>query len=240
MIVVMQSSATAENIQAVIEQMVELGFDVHRTTGEGQMILAGVGNPGPFEVAEFTVMTGVQDAHRISSPYKLAGRSFRPEGTVITFPNGVKVSFNYTLVAIGPGAPSNTGERYVLTSISNNLGRSLTFTMAYSQPDPETPPRGILDTAPPTALAQLVTRDTKQPSRYRALISAVPACRSQRRSKHLGRQVSCKLTVTRLAQTPADHDRQVASVQASERALIAAGDRCDQLSIDILRALVHS
>jgi 3-deoxy-7-phosphoheptulonate synthase len=102
MIVVMQRSATAENIQAVIEQMVELGFDVHRTSGEGQMILAGVGTPGPFEIAEFQVLEGVQNAHRISSPYKLAGRSFRPEGTVITFPNGVKVGGNEVTIMAGP------------------------------------------------------------------------------------------------------------------------------------------
>ena len=102
MIVVMQGSATDENIQAVIEQMVELGFNVHRTSGAGQMILAGVGTPGAFDIAEFKVMDGVQDAHRISSPYKLAGRDFRPEGTVVTFPNGVKVGGEEVTIMAGP------------------------------------------------------------------------------------------------------------------------------------------
>ena len=102
MIVVMQGSATDENIQAVIEQMVELGFNVHRTSGAGQMILAGVGTPGAFDIAEFKVMDGVQDAHRISSPYKLAGREFRPEGTVVTFPNGVKVGGEEVTIMAGP------------------------------------------------------------------------------------------------------------------------------------------
>ena len=102
MIVVMQGSATDENIQAVIEQMVELGFNVHRTSGAGQMILAGVGTPGAFDIAEFKVMNGVQDAHRISSPYKLAGRDFRPEGTVIKFPNGVVVGGDEVTIMAGP------------------------------------------------------------------------------------------------------------------------------------------
>ena len=91
MIVVMQNAATDEHIQTVIERMVELGFDVHRTSGAGQMMLAGVGTPAQFDVVEFQVMGGVQEAYRISSPYKLAGRSFRPDGTTITFPNGVVV-----------------------------------------------------------------------------------------------------------------------------------------------------
>ncbi|GGA72176.1 3-deoxy-7-phosphoheptulonate synthase [Edaphobacter acidisoli] len=102
MIVAMQDHATEENIQHVIERMVELGFNVHRTTGEIQTILAGVGTPSHFDVNEFKVLTGVQDAYRISSPYKLAGRGFRPEGTKITFPNGVVVGNEEVVVMAGP------------------------------------------------------------------------------------------------------------------------------------------
>src|SRR6202011_4819373 len=102
MIVAMQGQATEENIQQVIERMVELGFNVHRTTGAAQTILAGVGTPEHFEVAEFKVLAGVYDAYRISSPYKLAGRSFRPEGTTVRFPNGVVVGGKEVVVMAGP------------------------------------------------------------------------------------------------------------------------------------------
>ena len=102
MIVAMQDQATEENIQKVIERMVELGFNVHRTTGAAQTILAGVGTPDHFEVTEFKVLPGVHDAYRISSPYKLAGRSFRPEGTTVTFPNGVVVGGEEVVVMAGP------------------------------------------------------------------------------------------------------------------------------------------
>ncbi len=102
MIVAMQSGATEEDIQSVIERMVELGFNVHRTTGTTQTILAGVGSPGHFDVAEFGVLSGVFEAYRISSPYKLAGRSFRPEGTTVSFPNGVVVGGNQVTIMAGP------------------------------------------------------------------------------------------------------------------------------------------
>jgi 3-deoxy-7-phosphoheptulonate synthase len=102
MIVAMKDDATEEHIQLVIERMVELGFNVHRTTGAAQTILAGVGTPEHFDVAEFKVLGGVHDAYRISSPYKLAGRSFRPEGTKIRFPNGVVVGGNEIVVMSGP------------------------------------------------------------------------------------------------------------------------------------------
>ena len=102
MIVAMQGSAAEEHIQHVIERMVELGFNVHRTTGAAQTILAGVGTPDHFDVAEFKVLPGVFEAYRISSPYKLAGRSFRPEGTKVTFPNGVVVGGKQVVVMAGP------------------------------------------------------------------------------------------------------------------------------------------
>lgn len=102
MIVAMQAEASEENIQHVIERMVELGFNVHRTTGAIQTILAGVGTPEHFEVAEFSVLSGVHEAYRISSQYKLAGRNFRPEGTQIRFPNGVIVGGKEITIMAGP------------------------------------------------------------------------------------------------------------------------------------------
>jgi 3-deoxy-7-phosphoheptulonate synthase len=102
MIVAMQERATEEQIQAVVERMMEIGFNVHRTTGTVQTILAGVGTPGAFEHSEFEVLAGVAEVIRISSPYKLAGRSFRPEGTIVRFPNGVAVGGQEVVVMAGP------------------------------------------------------------------------------------------------------------------------------------------
>ena len=102
MIVAMQDHATDEQIQFVIERMVELGFNVHRTTGETQTILAGVGTPAQFEITEFQVLSGVHNAYRISSQYKLAGRGFRPEGTRIRFANGLVVGGDEIVVMAGP------------------------------------------------------------------------------------------------------------------------------------------
>jgi 3-deoxy-7-phosphoheptulonate synthase len=102
MIVAMQDRATEEEIQSVIERMMEIGFNVHRTTGTVQTILAGVGTPGVFDHKEFEVFAGVAEVIRISSPYKLAGRSFRPEGTIVRFPNGVTVGGDEVVVMAGP------------------------------------------------------------------------------------------------------------------------------------------
>ncbi|MGA9668218.1 MAG: 3-deoxy-7-phosphoheptulonate synthase [Terracidiphilus sp.] len=104
MIVAMQEKATEEQIDAVIDAMVEAGVGVHRTTGASQTILAGVGPTASVDLTKFEVLPGVLHVHRISAPYKLAGRAFRPEGTVVEFRNGVKVGGEQVAIMAGPCA----------------------------------------------------------------------------------------------------------------------------------------
>ncbi|HVC47387.1 MAG TPA: 3-deoxy-7-phosphoheptulonate synthase [Terracidiphilus sp.] len=102
MIVAMQEKATEEQIDSVIGAMVEAGVGVHRTTGSMQTILAGVGPTAGLDLSKFELLPGVLHVHRISSPYKLAGRGFRPEGTIVRFSNGVEIGAERVAVMAGP------------------------------------------------------------------------------------------------------------------------------------------
>ena len=103
----MQEKATEEQIDFVIDAMVDAGVGVHRTTGASQTILAGVGPTASVDLSKFELLPGVLHVHRISSPYKLAGRGFRPEGTVVEFRNGVKVGNERVVVMAGPCSIEN-------------------------------------------------------------------------------------------------------------------------------------
>src|SRR6201995_6120889 len=102
MIVAMQEKATEDQIDAVIDAMTESGVEVHRTTGQSQTILAAVGPTASLDLSKFELLPGVMHVHRISSPYKLAGRGFRPEGTVVEFRNGIRLGGERGLVLAGP------------------------------------------------------------------------------------------------------------------------------------------
>ena len=102
MIVAMQETATEEQIQQIIEHLVRMGFSVHRTTGVRQSILAAVGARIDFDTRNLEVLPGVQEVHRISAPYKLVGRTFRPEGTVVKFANGLAIGNAEVVVMAGP------------------------------------------------------------------------------------------------------------------------------------------
>jgi 3-deoxy-7-phosphoheptulonate synthase len=118
----MQDRATEEEIQSVIERMTEVGFNVHRTTGTVQTILAGVGTPGVFDRKDFEVLSGVSEVIRISSPYKLAGRSFRPEGTVVRFPNGVTVGGEEVAIMAGPCSVESREQIFASANLVKEAG----------------------------------------------------------------------------------------------------------------------
>ena len=101
MLVVMQEGAPEVQIQGVIDRLVSMGFTVHRSTGVLHTVLGGVGPVEQFETADFEVMEGVKECHRIVSPYKLASRSFRPGGTVVKI-GDVEIGGGKVVVMAGP------------------------------------------------------------------------------------------------------------------------------------------
>ncbi len=102
MVVIMQEGATEQQIQHVIDRLVSMGFDIHRSTGASQTVLGAIGVPADFDPRDVQVLDGVGEVVRITHPYKLASRAFRPAGTIIELPHGVRVGGKEVIVAAGP------------------------------------------------------------------------------------------------------------------------------------------
>ena len=107
MVVVMQEGAKEEQIQHVINRLVSMGFDIHRSTGASQTVLGAVGVPADFDPRDVEVLDGVREVVRITQPYKLASRAFRPQGTVVDLPRGVKIGGREVVVTAGPCSVEN-------------------------------------------------------------------------------------------------------------------------------------
>src|SRR5262245_53078092 len=113
MVIVMEPTATEEQIQQVIDRLTRHGFDAHRSTGATRTIIGAVGgNAALLDPREFELLDGVHEAVRISEPYKLAGRVFKPEGTVVRAgPRGeVAIGGKALVVMAGPCAVENSGQ----------------------------------------------------------------------------------------------------------------------------------
>ena len=101
MLVVMQEGAKEPQVQAVIDRLVTLGFTVHRSTGVQHTCSAASGPVQDMDPADFEVMDGVKECHRIVSPYKLASRNFRPGGTVVRV-GDVEIGGDRVVIMAGP------------------------------------------------------------------------------------------------------------------------------------------
>ena len=101
MVVVMEERAAEDRIQHVIATLVERGFDVHRSTGTMRTVLGAVGGNRDFDTRLLEVMEGVHEVLRITEPYKLASRTFRPEATVISL-GDFRIGGDEVIVIAGP------------------------------------------------------------------------------------------------------------------------------------------
>jgi len=100
MVIVMQERATGEQVERVIAQLVEMGFDIHRSTGALRTVIGAVGGK-TADPRLIELLDGVQEVLRITEPYKLASRSFKPENTIISV-GDVRIGGDEVIVMAGP------------------------------------------------------------------------------------------------------------------------------------------
>lgn len=100
MLIVMQPNASEEKIQKVISFIKEQGFDAHVSKGENQTVIGAVGKK-VIDKRNIELLDGVKEVLRISSPYKLVSRTFKPDDTIIDV-NGVKFGGGYVGMIAGP------------------------------------------------------------------------------------------------------------------------------------------
>ena len=118
----MQEAASEEQVQKVIERLIDMGFEVHRSTGARQTVLGAVGARREFDIRDIEVLSGVGEVHRISSPYKLVARSFRPEGTVVRFPNGRSVGSDEVVIMAGPCSVESRDQLFAIAESVSRTG----------------------------------------------------------------------------------------------------------------------
>jgi len=101
MIVVMQERASEDQIEKVVAHLVALGMDVHRSTGVSRTVLGAVGDDRRLDPRLVELLEGVSEVLRVTEPYKLASRAFKPEGTVVTL-GDVRIGGDEVIVMAGP------------------------------------------------------------------------------------------------------------------------------------------
>jgi 3-deoxy-7-phosphoheptulonate synthase len=83
MIIVTKPEATDDQLQHLVDVIQQAGLRAHISRGAERTIVGAIGDESKIAAIPFTSIPGVESAMPILKPYKLASRSFRPEGSVI-------------------------------------------------------------------------------------------------------------------------------------------------------------
>jgi 3-deoxy-7-phosphoheptulonate synthase len=86
MLVVMQSHATAEQIEDVCKRIETLGLKAHAIPGTGRTAIGITGNNGAVDLGVLESMPGVIECIPVTKPYKLVSRDVNAEDTVVRIP----------------------------------------------------------------------------------------------------------------------------------------------------------
>ncbi len=101
MIIIMKQSATGAQIVNVTARIEQLGCRTHLSEGKECTIIGVIGNGRPLDREQIERMAGVERTVPILRPFKLAGRQFHPQDTVVTV-NGVPIGGRQVVVMAGP------------------------------------------------------------------------------------------------------------------------------------------
>ena len=117
MIVNMSNTATAEEINHVIERIKECGYQAHVIQGAERTVIGAIGSNGRrSEIEALRAAPGVEEVIEIAHPFKLVSRQLRQERTVVDV-HGVKIGSGDLVVMAGP-CSVESGEQLMQTALA--------------------------------------------------------------------------------------------------------------------------
>ncbi len=106
MLVVMQSHATPEQVDHVVEAIRLMKLTPHPMPGATRTAIGITGNVGAVDPRTLEVLPGVSELIRVTKPYKLASREMHEADTIVRLPQTVVGPGTFTLIA-GPCSVEN-------------------------------------------------------------------------------------------------------------------------------------
>ena len=124
MVVVMQERASEAQIETVVAHLVGLGMDVHKSTGVSRTVLGAVGDDRRLDPRLIEMLEGVSEVVRVTEPYKLASRAFRPEGTVVAL-GDVRIGGDEVIVIAGPCSAESEDQVNIVAASVKKAGAKI-------------------------------------------------------------------------------------------------------------------
>jgi 3-deoxy-7-phosphoheptulonate synthase len=121
MLVVMKNDATEEQVDAVIQEIQNMGYRGIPMPGAQRTAICIIGNKGPVEDTRLRALEGVKETIPVTKPYKLVSRETQAESTVITI-GDVKIGAGEPVVMAGPCAIESEEQALTIAGLVKEQG----------------------------------------------------------------------------------------------------------------------
>lgn len=101
MIIVMSSEATEQQIEGVVKKIKEAGLDANISRGTERTVIGAIGDERKLEQEYFEALPGVEQAMHIVKPYKIVGREWHKQDSVIDI-KGIPLGGKQIQIIAGP------------------------------------------------------------------------------------------------------------------------------------------
>ncbi|MDO9063692.1 MAG: N-acetylneuraminate synthase family protein, partial [Sulfuricella sp.] len=101
MIIVMSSGATEQQIEGVVKKIKEAGLDANISRGTERTVIGAIGDERKLEQEYFEALPGVEQAMHVVKPYKIVGREWHKQDSVIDI-KGIPLGGKQVQIIGGP------------------------------------------------------------------------------------------------------------------------------------------
>lgn len=131
MIVTMQQNATKQNFEKITTYLMNKGYGIKDSSSENLMVFGVIGDTKSLNPNDLEAFEGVKNVTRVSTPYKLASRSFKKTDTIITLANGTVIGADQFVVMAGPCSVESYENTLEIAKSANKSGATILRGGAY-------------------------------------------------------------------------------------------------------------
>jgi len=123
-VVVLEKNVSQEQLENIIKHLEEYNFNVHKSTGEEQIVLGAIGVRPDFDTRKIKILEGVAEVYRITEPFKLASRNYHKENTEIKIKD-VVIGGNEVIIMAGPCSVENEEQIFTIAEMVSKAGAKI-------------------------------------------------------------------------------------------------------------------
>lgn len=124
MIVILDKSASGEQIENVVRHLEYFGFDVHRSTGDDYIVLGAIGVKPNFDIRKIQLLDGVVSVFRVADQLNLTSRRNKKNNTIIKVKD-VTIGGSEVVVIAGPCSVESEDQIFKIAKVVKSNGAKI-------------------------------------------------------------------------------------------------------------------